>query len=279
MRAITEHVPLLRDHWQSLNRLAGETEITARFLSFFGPPPLFSGCSQAIWDRDHPTLIRNYDYHPSACEGLVLLSAWHGTKVIASVDCLWGVLDGINEHGLCVALAFGGRRRVGQGFGIQLHLRYVLEFCRTTEEAATIIAAIPSSMAYNVSLVDSTGQYAVVLVGPDRRSRIIASAVATNHQETVDWPQHDALTHSAKRRHLLQHWLADPAETATSFRNRFLAPPLFSTAYDRGFGTLYSAIYDAKARSAEFFWQTGSWLLSFDDFKEQEFLAVYPPSS
>jgi predicted choloylglycine hydrolase len=275
-RAIAQHAPRLEDHWHSLVRLADGDDATARLLSLYGPPPLFSGCSQAVWNRDRPLLIRNYDYHPGACQGMVLLSAWHGTKVIASIDCLWGVLDGFNEHGLCVALAFGGSRRVGQGFGIQLHLRYVLEFCQTTEQATQIIASIPSSMAYNVSVVDAGGNHAVVLVGPGRRSRIVSTAVATNHQESVSWPQHDALTGSSTRHRFLRQLLADPSETTATFRARFLAPPLYNTAYERGFGTLYSAVYDAQAGSAEYFWRDGSWRLTFDDFKEQEFLARYP---
>jgi predicted choloylglycine hydrolase len=274
--ALEQHAPRLLGLWETLCELAGGGDLAARFLSLYCPTPLFSGCSQAVWTRDdRPLLIRNYDYHPRACEGTLLKSAWHGTKVIASIDCSWGVLDGINEHGLCVALAFGGQRHVGGGFGIQLHLRYVLEFCRTTEEATQVLCSIPSSMAYNVSVLDAEGKYGVVLVGPNRRPRVIGSAVATNHQERVEWQQHDTLTRSAARRRVLQECLRDPAETAASLRSRFLAPPLFSTAYDRSFGTLYTAVYDAKARSAEFLWRTGSWRLAFDDFREGTFRADY----
>jgi predicted choloylglycine hydrolase len=219
--------------------------------------------------------MRNYDFHPQACEATVLFSDWHGTKVIASIDCLWGVLDGINEHGLCVALAFGGRRHTGEGFGIQLHLRYVLEFCRTTEEATRVISTIPSSMAYNVSVVDAAGTQAVVMVGPERRPRVLDAAVATNHQEQVEWKRHDALTRSAVRRHFLQERLRDPDETADRLYARFLAPPLFSTAYTKSFGTLYTARYDAKAGSALFSWRTGSRRYSFDDFQEGAFVADY----
>src|SRR6185436_2580738 len=96
------------------------------------PTPYLTGCSQAVWTRrgEPPTLVRNYDYHPELCEGTLLLSAWHGTRVIAMSDCLWGVVDGINEHGLAVSLSFGGRQVVGDGFGIPLVLRYALEFCK-----------------------------------------------------------------------------------------------------------------------------------------------------
>ena len=42
-------------------------------------------------------------------------------------DCLWGLLDGINDAGLAVSLAFGGRA-TREGFGIPLVVRYLLEW-------------------------------------------------------------------------------------------------------------------------------------------------------
>jgi predicted choloylglycine hydrolase len=51
------------------------------------------------------------------------------------LDCLWGPLDGVNDTGLAVSLAFGGRPQVAAGFGIPLVIRYVLETCGSTEEA------------------------------------------------------------------------------------------------------------------------------------------------
>lgn len=273
--ALEEHAPRLLPLWHTLCELAGGGDQASRFLSLYCPTPLFSGCSQAAWTRGRPQLIRNYDFHPAACEATVLFSNWHGTKVIASIDCAWGVLDGINEHGLCVALAFGGRRYTGKGFGIQLHLRYVLEFCRTTEEATRALCAIPSSMAYNVSVVDAAGKQAVAMVGPQRRPRVLDTGVATNHQEQVEWKRHDALTRSAVRRRFLQERLRDPDETADGLHAKFLAPPLFGTAYEKSFGTLYTARYDARAGSALFSWRTGERRYSFDDFEEGVFVADY----
>ncbi|HAJ19087.1 MAG TPA: hypothetical protein DCL95_03350, partial [Rhodospirillaceae bacterium] len=63
----------------------------------------------------------------------------------------WGVLDGVNEKGLAVSLTFGGRRAVGEGFGIPVILRNILEFCATVEDAAKVLAEVPTHMAYNVT--------------------------------------------------------------------------------------------------------------------------------
>lgn len=61
-----------------------------------------------------------HDYSPRLCDGLVSWSNRHGTRVMGLSDCVWGVLDGLNEHGLAVSLAFGGRKVVGHGFGVTL---------------------------------------------------------------------------------------------------------------------------------------------------------------
>ena len=53
--------------------------------------------------------------------------------MLGTSDLLWGLLDGMNEDGLAVSLTFGGRQDVGDGFGIPLVLRYVLETCATVE--------------------------------------------------------------------------------------------------------------------------------------------------
>ena len=45
----------------------------------------------------------------------------------------------MNDAGLAVSLTFGGRPQVGDGFGIPLVIRYVLEVCETIEEAVRVL--------------------------------------------------------------------------------------------------------------------------------------------
>ena len=88
-------------------------ELAARFLSLYRPPGFVVGCSQGAWSRDaDPVLVRNYDYPASRAEGIVLSTQWTGRRVIGMSDCLWGLLDGVNDVGLAVSLTFGGRRVV-----------------------------------------------------------------------------------------------------------------------------------------------------------------------
>ena len=87
-------MPELVPTWRRLVELAGGGDHAARLLGLYRPTPYLSGCSQAVWTRDSPLLVRNYDYRPELCEGTLLFRAGHGTKVSAMSDCLWACSTG-----------------------------------------------------------------------------------------------------------------------------------------------------------------------------------------
>lgn len=267
-RALGQHMPELLDTYDDLAELAGGSDLAARFLTLYCPPPYLSGCSQAVWPGSDPWLVRNYDYAPALLEGVILRSAWHGRPVIAMSDCTWGVLDGINADGLAVSLTFGGRRVVGDGFGVPLILRYVLEFCTSTAEAVEVLGRVPTHMAYNVTVVDRSGQYVTAYLGPDRAPVVRPVAVATNHQDRVEWHQHARATATLERERFL-HWRLKHIESSPGkLVHAFLRAPLYSTAYDRGFGTLYTAAYRPTRGEVDYLWANGVWHQSFACFEE-----------
>ena len=61
-------------------------------------------------------------------------------------DCLWGLLDGVNDAGIAVSLTFGGRPNVGTGFGIPIVLRYVLQASESIDAAVDALTRIPVHM-------------------------------------------------------------------------------------------------------------------------------------
>ncbi|MDQ6889050.1 MAG: C45 family autoproteolytic acyltransferase/hydrolase, partial [Bacteroidota bacterium] len=146
---LERYMPEMIPTYKQLCKLAGDDKIAARFLTGYQPPAYISGCSQVVW-KQTPMLVRNYDYHPHLSEGTLLQSAWNGKKVIATGDCLSGVVDGMNEDGLVASLTFGGRKVTGKGFGIPFIMRYVLEFCSDVSQAVDALCRVPSHMAYNV---------------------------------------------------------------------------------------------------------------------------------
>ncbi len=262
-RAMPELMPV----YERLVELAGGGDIAARLLSLYRPPPYLTGCSQAVWtDLEEPLLVRNYDYHPRLLEGAMLKSEWLGRPVIAMLDCLWGVLDGINDAGLVVSLAFGGRTQVGDGFGIPVVLRHVLETCDNTEEAVDVLKRVPAHMAYNVTVLDRAGRFKTVYLSPDRTPVVRQFPVATNHQGRVEWLEHAHATATLERERFLFSRFADSDETVDGFVQSFLRPPLLSRAYRRGYGTLYTAVYWPRRGQVELRWPGASWRQSLGTF-------------
>lgn len=268
-------MPELVPIWSELVKQAGGSDEVARMLALYCPTPYLSGCSQAFWTRSTPLLVRNYDYDPFACEGTFLKSNWLGTRVIAASDCLWGAVDGMNEHGVAVALAFGGRRALGDGFGIPLILRYVLETCATTKEAVAVLKRVPSNMAYNVSVLDAAGERAIVFVGPDRKPVLARREVATNHQQSVEWARYERLTRSTERLKFLEAKLRDKNLDTEAFVSLFLSPPLFKTDYHHAFGTVYTATYSPETGKATFLWPGARIVQSMKTFKERELVVHF----
>ncbi|HXH03214.1 MAG TPA: C45 family peptidase [Candidatus Competibacteraceae bacterium] len=276
VRALRRHMPELLPTYERLVELAGGGDLAARFLSLYCPPPYISGCSQAVWPGEPPLLVRNYDYSPQLCEAAILKTAWNGRPVIAMSDCLWGVLDGMNAEGLAVSLAFGGRRVVGEGFGVPLLLRYILEFATTSDEAVEVLERVPCHMAYTVTVLDRRGKFATAYLAPDRPTRVRSLPFATNHQDEIEWERHARATATQERERVLALRLRECTDTPAPLLQAFLRPPLYSTAYGHGFGTLYTAIYAPWQGQVEYRWPNGVWRQSFTVFEEAQ-RAVYFP--
>jgi predicted choloylglycine hydrolase len=265
---LSSFMPEILPTYDRLCAMAGGGDMAARFLSLYRPPPYITGCSQAVWPGEEPILIRNYDYSPALCEGVIMLSRWNGRAVLAMVDCLWGALDGINEAGLAISLTFGGRRAVGDGFGIPLIIRYILEFCDTTADAVEVLRRVPCHMAYNVTMVDKSGAFATALLSPDGETQITQLPIAANHQLHIDWHRFARATATLERERFLYFRLQDQSMTPERLTECFLRPPLYTTAYGRGFGTVYTAVYRPDLGLARYHWPDGSWEQSIDHFTE-----------
>ncbi|MGF1471419.1 MAG: C45 family autoproteolytic acyltransferase/hydrolase [Rubrobacteraceae bacterium] len=267
-KRLRTYMPELVPTYERLVELAGSGDLAARFLSFYRPPPYLMGCSQAVWTGQEPVLVRNYDYSPTLFEGTLLYTCWN-RPVIATGDCLWGVLDGINDAGLAASLSFGGRKVTGDGFGVPLLLRYILELCDTVGEASETLRRVPVHMPYNVTVVDRSGVATTTYLSPDRPPITSHAYVSTNHQEQIEWEDHARMSSTAERKEFLEARLADSSETRASFIGRFLRPPLYNRRYERAFGTLYTAAYYPAELAVEYRWpHQGTLRQSFSEFHE-----------
>jgi len=279
---LRRHMPELVGTYDRLVAAVGGGDLEARFLSHWSPPPLVAACSLAAWNRQENLLVRNYDYPPLLCDTTVLASQWNGTRVLAMSDCVWGAIDGMNEHGLAVAIAFGGRKVVGEGFGIGLVIRYLLEFARDVPEALDALRRIPVQLAYNVALVDRSGFGAIAQVAPDRPLQVADGLTAGNRQGATEWAEHAAFCATEEREFALAAAVADPATTAHGLVGQFLHQPIYRDPSATTWGTVYTAAYDCDHRTLDLLWPDDAWRISLDAFVEESRtrrmrVAVPPP--
>ncbi len=262
--ALGRHMPELLPVYDQLVAIAGGGDRAARFLSTWCPPRYLGGCSlAAMSDGTDVRLLRNYDLSPDLNEGLLLRSEWTGRPVMGMVEFLWGLSDGINDAGLSVALAYGGRSDTGEGFGVTTILRYILEVCDTVEEALKILDRVPSHMAYNLVLADASGTTASVELAPGGGAKRMPHAVATNHQSGTI-PDRAPFTRTYERHHRLRTLSGD----ARDLHAAFTTAPLKQERYAEGFGTLFTGEYDPLARTLRLIWQNDEWCQSLDRFDE-----------
>jgi predicted choloylglycine hydrolase len=217
--------------------------------------------------------VRNYDLSPDLNEGLLLRSEWTGGPVMGMVEFLWGLSDGMNARGLVLALAYGGRAEVAQGFGVTTILRYVLETCGTVAQALAAFARIPSHMAYNIVLADRSGTAASVELQPGGGLTLRQPALATNHQGASCAADP---TGSLARHQRLERLIADEIAPG-ALGKAFLEAPLFQSNHAGGFGTLFTAVYDPGALVLTLRWPHQDWRQSLEHFTEGRRAITYRP--
>jgi len=275
-RALCDYMPELIPTWERLTDLAGGGDIAARFLSLYCPPPYLSGCSQAAWLTGEPMLVRNYDCSPHLFEKLFWQSQWNKQRVLATTDCLIGVLDGVNEAGLAVSLNFGGMKEVGVGFGAPMVLRYLLEFCSNVTEATKVLRRVPVHMAYNILVLDRSGNYITAYTRPNGPTILHRTQASTNHQDRIAWASHAVATATLERERRLFELLGVHNLKASDFTAAFLQPPLLQKEYHKGYGTLYTAIYRPNLTEVEYRWPGQELKLGLGDWKDQEIHVQFP---
>lgn len=263
------YMPELFPIYNQLTELAGGGDLAARYLSMYCPPPYMTGCTQLAWVRDTVALIRNYDYSPKMFEGVMLYTNWL-QPVIGISDCNWGLLDGMNASGLAASLSFGGRKVVGEGFGIPLVMRYILETCADVKSAIEKLKIVPVHMSYNVTLVDSSCDYTTVYLSPDRVPVITKDRIGVNHQQTIEWEEYAAVTATKERMDFLTSCIQNPYNTEASILSYFFHPPLYCNDFEKRFATLYTSVYKPIEKTVALHWHEKSIFQSFTHFIEQK---------
>lgn len=275
---LREHMPELVPTWRRLVDLAGGDETAARMLTLWNPPRFLPGCSQVALCTPEPALLRNYDYGLELFERVHSSTRYGARRVIGTSDCLWGLLDGMNEDGLAVSLAFGGRPGDGDGFAAPLVVRFLLEVAGDVPEALRRLETIPVSMYYNLTLVDAKGTAVTAYVGPGMTPEVCEDPVATNHRGRLpEFPDHARRFRSVERQDQLTEAVERGCDV-TAMAEEMLSPGVFSDDYDNAFGTLYTAVYRPLRGEVEYRWRSRSWTRSLTSTEEMIIVTLDDPT-
>lgn len=123
-------------------------------------------------------------------------------------------------------------------------------------------------MAYNVTVIDKSGAHRTVMLAPGLMPEVTNDNFATNHQGTVDWPENASFNQTLERSASLKQTLLLKEVDAEMVLKAFLAPPLYNTRFEEGFGTLYTAEYLPKQGQVNMYWPGDHVSQSFQNFTE-----------
>jgi predicted choloylglycine hydrolase len=147
-------------------------------------------------------------------------------------------------------------------------IRYVLETCSRVQEAVEALCRIPVALSQNVTVLDRSGDYATLFLGPDRPTIVSTLKACTNHQATAG-----AAGDTLERQQVVLRALEEPSMSLVGLTGRFLQAPLYSR--QAGSPTVYTAVYRPVEGLVEYIWPGKSWCQSFDRFMPGEYTHDY----
>lgn len=260
-----QYMPELLPEYDAFLAALPDRPDMAQLIAEYNLPPFFSGCSNSISHRSgHPTLIRNYDFGIHDFAGVFRYEPLSdGGWISGSAESGWGYLDGMNHHGLAVAITFGGKYSVGSGFSIPLIVRYLLVTSRSVPEAVERLRTIPHRLAQNLLLLDREGRYSVVYTSSEGVAIDDGLICTTNHQPEVD----ESATTEQDTVQRYDHLFRKAGNVSPS---DFFEHPLYCSQFSQGYGTLYTVELDPVTGEAHYHWPEGQQFLVSPVSREQE---------
>ncbi|MGM0216917.1 C45 family autoproteolytic acyltransferase/hydolase [Enterococcus sp. AZ109] len=215
-------------------------------------------CSSFIVRNEKGCILgRNSDFL-TASEDFCLntyyqLESASGFNFLGNTTSFVEMEDGINEHGLALALTSVAPYKVQPGINVGMLLRLILEQCKTVNEAVHLIHEIPLAGSGTLMIGDTSQQGALVELSPDKTSVHWLNEknnylIATNMFNTLEMFELNRLpedTWQAEERYeTLQSCLSEQtAEVDVLSAQKLLASVC---NYDRRLGrdTVWSCVYD-----------------------------------
>jgi predicted choloylglycine hydrolase len=118
-----------------------------------------------------PVMARNYDWDESFKNYFTCLRTQpdNGLTSLSFTDHMVGRYGGVNEKGLATAItaipAYTGTPR--PGIRMNIAIRWMLDYLKSTEDAAEWLREVPHQWAHNYMLADRKGKFARVETSPE----------------------------------------------------------------------------------------------------------------
>lgn len=211
----------------------------------------FTYQDQVIFGRNSDFLISVEDSCQSALYNL------NDTNSFIGNTTAWTEMeDGVNQYGLAVGLTFIYPILIHPGFNAGMLVRYLLETCKTTEEAIYALNFLPIGSPQTITLADASGELAVVECNCEK---IVVRkpqdghpyVYTTNHFNAFEMQKYQYIgaddSFSRKRFDTLTHAFQAKPDQPLQFATDLLSGKKgFLCQYDRsqGLDTVWSSIYN-----------------------------------
>ena len=228
-------------------------------------PVEIRGCTAFAYSKNNNIIYgRNNDLPPYLKKGSKseIYSPLNGNRFNITTSSFINGEEGVNEHGLAVAMTFvmTSLENIQAGFNSCFVVRYLLEKANSTESALFLLMKLPIASNCNILIADKSGEMLVVECTPyEKRIREAVSIddakiVCTVNSFTSDeMKQHDAAKgndyQSAKRyRTVMENFSTHIKGNLIEATQQLLRGNFgFMCQYDEpDFETVWSSIFDLK---------------------------------
>lgn len=216
----------------------------------------------AIKDEENILLGRNSDFLVSL-EKLYMNCLYHLDNVYAfngNTTAFIEMEDGINEYGLAVGLTFVYPTIIKAGFNAGMLVRYLLEKCKTTDEAISFLKDVPIASQQTLTIADRIGNIVVVecncekteIIRPNTNSSFVTTANEFNSSIMKQFNNDEVDDWRAKERYSVAYNTLMKYKNNYSFdliKNILSGKYGFMCQYDRktDADTVWSVIYNIKS--------------------------------
>ena len=228
-------------------------------------PVEIRGCTAFAYFKDNRVIYgRNNDLPPYLKSGSKseIYSPANGNRFNITTSSFINGEEGLNEHGLAVAMTFVMTRleNIQAGFNSCFIVRYLLEKANSTENALSLLLKLPVASNCNILIADKSGEMIVVECTPYEKR--IREAVRLDNSKIVctvnsftsdEMKQYDAARgddyHSAKRYDtVMGNFSAHIKGDLIEATERLLKGEYgFMCQYDEpDFETVWSSVFDLK---------------------------------